>query len=79
MLKVWTNWRFGNTKLARGEDVKEALETSLKSAQMALELNPKDWQPNYFYSLVLSILADLSGTLEKDQIALKNQSIIVLR
>ncbi len=79
VLKAWTNWRFGNTKLARGEDAKEALETSLKSAQMALELNPKDWQPNYFYSLVLSTLADLPGTLEKDQIALKNQSITALR
>ena len=79
VLKAWTNWRFGNTKLARGEDAKLALETAMKFAQMALELSPKDWQPHYFYSLVLSALAELPNTSEKDQAALRSQSIAALR
>lgn len=78
-LKAWANWRFGKTKLLRGEDAKQPLETALESAQAAIKLSPNDWQAIYFYSLVLSTLADLPGSPADVRTKLQSQSSTALR
>jgi hypothetical protein len=79
ILKAWANWRFGRTKLVRGEDGKTPLEAALASAQTAIKLSPNDWQAIYFYSLIIATLADLPGKSARERIDLQSQSVVALR
>ncbi len=79
VLKSLAAWRVGSARVLHFEkDAKPILQEALALAQQAVELNPKDWQSHYFYSLSIAELGSLPEATEKENAAVLQKSLAAL-